>query len=70
MGHYVKILPKFKELKRQFDKIGIKEFIELYGNQEYVRGSTDSINFVEEKEIEWQNIIRTDGGQEVDQTNH
>jgi hypothetical protein len=69
MGHYIKVLPKFKELKKQFDKIGIKEFIDLYGNNEYVRGSIDSVKFVNEKEIEWENIIRTGGGPEVDQIN-
>ena len=57
MGHYIKVLPKFKELKRQFDKVGIKEFLDLYGNREYVRGSTDSVKFVEEKEIEYEKII-------------
>lgn len=70
MGHVVKRLPKLKDLKKQFDKMGIEEFIDTYGNQEWVTGATDAIEFIEEKEIEWQNIISSDGGQKEDLTNH
>jgi hypothetical protein len=70
MGHVIKRLPKLKELKNQFDKMGIDNFIYTYANREWMIGAPESIQFIEEKEIEWQNIISSDGGQKEDLTNH
>ncbi len=50
--------------------MGIENFVELYGGLECSVGSTDSMNFIEEKEREWLNTINSDGGQKVDRTNH
>jgi len=70
MGFHKTQLPKLKVLKRQFNEMGIENFVELYGGLECSVGSADSMNFIEEKEREWLNIINSDGGQKVDRTNH
>jgi hypothetical protein len=69
MGFNHCYLTNVLDLQRNLDNVGLEKFIKMYRSYDALTGPSECFEFIEEKIKLW-DIIRLDGGQKVDLTNH
>lgn len=56
MGMLYVYLPDVKQLKNELNQIGLELFVKRYTSYESLSGSSESMNFVEEKVEEYEKL--------------
>ena len=56
MGYHHCHVPDMEQIQRELESLGLDEFIRIYSKYECLIGSSEVIEFIEQKAIELENI--------------
>jgi hypothetical protein len=67
MGFNQCYLPTIEKMIKEFERVGLEKFVSRYRKYDSLTGSSESMDYLEQKQKQWRKI-NLDGGPKVDQT--
>jgi hypothetical protein len=68
MGFNQCYLPTIEKIIQEFEQSGLEQFVNRYRKYDSLVGSSESMDFLEQKQKEWRKT-NSDGGQKVGRAN-
>lgn len=65
MGFNQCFLPTIEKITEEFERVGLEQFVNKYRKYDSLAGSSESMDFLEQKQREWRRT-NLDGGPKVE----